>query len=218
MGFVSGALYHADRNNVGPSLGVAWDPFKNGRTSVWEAFVYMSAKVKGWFDQRSQLATEHPLLDDDGDGVGRLVEDQSPDGPLARVTYVQSDPVIDDSGDPETTARLRRKAEINTALEELREELVGDVAPARVRRDEHPRRRREQREHLRDEVRVADLLRRVQHVAHRLGRVLHLACQVDGGAGNHVRWKENYANCSIAVIYIVPSLLSQLFGTLQDVL
>ena len=47
--------------------------------------------------------------DDDGDGLGRLVEDQTPDGPLARVTYIQDDPPIDESGDPETTARLRRK-------------------------------------------------------------------------------------------------------------
>ena len=76
--------------------------------------------MKAHFDQRAQLATEHPLLDDDGDGLGRLVEDQTPDGPLARVTYIQADPPIDESGDPETTARLRRKAEINTALEELR--------------------------------------------------------------------------------------------------
>src|SRR4051812_14293598 len=62
---------------------------KNGRVSVWEAFTYASSRVKGWFDQRSQLATEHPVLDDDGDGVGRLVDDTGPDGMLARVTYLQ---------------------------------------------------------------------------------------------------------------------------------
>jgi hypothetical protein len=98
----------------------AADLDKNGRVSVWEAFTYVSARVKGWFDQRSQLATEHPVLDDDGDGVGRLVDDTGPDGMLARVTYLQADAPIVDTGDPERTAMLRRKVELNTQLEELR--------------------------------------------------------------------------------------------------
>jgi len=93
---------------------------KNGRVSVWEAFTYASARVKAWFEQRSQLATEHPMLDDDGDGTGRLVDDQSADGMLARVTYLQSDQPITDTGDPERTALLRRKVDLNTQLEELR--------------------------------------------------------------------------------------------------
>ena len=98
----------------------AADLDKNGRTSLWEAFAYMSAKVRGWFDQRSQLATEHPMLDDDGDGIGKLIDDVGPDGMLARVTYVRADPPIDDSGDPERVARLRRRAELYTQVEELR--------------------------------------------------------------------------------------------------
>ena len=93
---------------------------KNGKVSVWEAFTFASARVKSWFDQRSQLATEHPMLDDDGDGTGRLIDDQSADGMLARVTYLQSDQPITDTGDPERTALLRRKVELNTQLEELR--------------------------------------------------------------------------------------------------
>jgi len=93
---------------------------KNGKVSVWEAFTYASARVKAWFDQRSQLATEHPMLDDDGDGTGRLIDDQSADGMLARVTYLQNDLPITDTGDPERTALLRRKVELNTQIEELR--------------------------------------------------------------------------------------------------
>ena len=93
---------------------------KNGKVSVWEAFAFVSARVKGWFDQRSQLATEHPMLDDDGDGTGRLVDDQSADGMLARVTYLQNDLPITETGDPERTALLRRKVDLTTQLEELR--------------------------------------------------------------------------------------------------
>ena len=32
--FVEGGFYKPDRNNVGPSVGFAWDPFSDGRTSV----------------------------------------------------------------------------------------------------------------------------------------------------------------------------------------
>ncbi|MGC4082883.1 MAG: hypothetical protein QM736_12405 [Vicinamibacterales bacterium] len=98
----------------------AADLDKNGRASVWEAFVFMSARVREWFDQRAQLATEHPMLDDDGDGVGRLVDDQGPDGVLARTTYLRADTIVDDAGNPQRTAMLRRRAELEQALEELR--------------------------------------------------------------------------------------------------
>ncbi len=98
----------------------AADLDKNGRASIWEAFAFVSARVREWFDQRAQLATEHPVLDDDGDGVGRLVDDEGNDGLLARVTYLRADAPITDAGSPERTAMLRRRAELNTALEELR--------------------------------------------------------------------------------------------------
>ena len=93
---------------------------KNGRTSIWEAFAFVSARVREWFDQRAQLATEHPVLDDDGDGVGRQIDDQGADGLLARVTYPRADAPITETGDAERTAMLRRRAELNTSLEELR--------------------------------------------------------------------------------------------------
>jgi hypothetical protein len=32
--FVNGGFYKPDRNNFGPTIGFAWDPFKDGRTSV----------------------------------------------------------------------------------------------------------------------------------------------------------------------------------------
>lgn len=93
---------------------------KNGRTSVLEWFTFTSARVKAWYEQRGQLATERALLDDDGDATGRLAEDEGRDGVLARTTYVAAEEEIRDTGDPQLTARLRRKAEINRQLEELR--------------------------------------------------------------------------------------------------
>ena len=45
----------------------AADGDKNGRVSIWEAFNYASAGVKQRFERNGQLATERPLLDDNGD-------------------------------------------------------------------------------------------------------------------------------------------------------
>ncbi len=106
-------LLEAYRNN-----GADLD--KNERVSVFEAFAFISSRVREWFEQRAQLATEHAVLDDNGDGVGRLIDDEGTDGLLARLTYLRADPPIEDTGNPERTAMLRRRAELNTRLEELR--------------------------------------------------------------------------------------------------
>ncbi|HMV48068.1 MAG TPA: TonB-dependent receptor, partial [Blastocatellia bacterium] len=34
LDFVNGGFYKKDLNNFGPSVGLAWDPFKNGKTSI----------------------------------------------------------------------------------------------------------------------------------------------------------------------------------------
>ena len=56
---------------------------KNGRTSILEVFSAVSMAVKQHYEQRGQLATEHALIDDNGDGVGRESEAPGPDGGLA---------------------------------------------------------------------------------------------------------------------------------------
>ena len=48
----------------------AADLDKNGRISIWEAFIAASGGVRRYYQQRGQLATERALLDDNGDGVG----------------------------------------------------------------------------------------------------------------------------------------------------
>ena len=88
--------------------------------SIWEAFSYASDAVKRWFEERGQLATERALLDDTGDGIGREADGQSPDGLIALVTYLQPDRPIVDTGDSELTGLLRRRAELESDLEELR--------------------------------------------------------------------------------------------------
>ncbi|MEQ1869582.1 MAG: hypothetical protein ABL961_06115 [Vicinamibacterales bacterium] len=96
------------------------DVDKNGKTSLWEAFSFASAGVARWFQERGQLATERPLLDDTGDGVGTEANGQATDGMMAKTLYLQPDPVIPDSGNPEIDAVRRRRLSIEGELESLR--------------------------------------------------------------------------------------------------
>src|SRR6185295_17341916 len=64
---------------------------KNGRVSLWEAFTYASASVRQWFEQKGQLPTERPLLDDTGAGIGREAGNPGTDGEVASVTYLEPD-------------------------------------------------------------------------------------------------------------------------------
>ena len=66
------------------------DADKDGRISVWETFAAASAAVKRHYEQRGQLSTERPLLDDDGDRVGREAEAPGADGTLARAIYLDA--------------------------------------------------------------------------------------------------------------------------------
>jgi hypothetical protein len=48
----------------------AADLDKDGQTSLLEAFLLASHKVAQFYKETGRLATEHPLLDDNGDGLG----------------------------------------------------------------------------------------------------------------------------------------------------
>ena len=98
----------------------AADLDKNGRVSVLEAFSYASAGVRRWYDQRGQLPTERPLLDDDGDGVGREADNPGADGTIASITYLDhgASPVV--AGDTVLTALLKRRAEFEAQIEDLK--------------------------------------------------------------------------------------------------
>ena len=105
--------------------GPAADLDKNGRVSIWEAFSYASAAVRQWFEQHGQLPTERPLLDDNGDGVGREAQNPGPDGTMARTVYLA----------PETPAAAdsdssRRRVELERQLDDLRMRKASSAIPA----------------------------------------------------------------------------------------
>ncbi|HMF98860.1 MAG TPA: hypothetical protein VKE96_31385 [Vicinamibacterales bacterium] len=96
------------------------DVDKSGRVSMWEAFSFASAGVRSWFEQKGQLPTERALLDDTGAGVGREAQNPGNDGALARVTYLQPEPPLALPADGAKAALVRRRAELESQLEELK--------------------------------------------------------------------------------------------------
>ncbi len=98
----------------------AADLDKNGRVSLWEAFSYASAGVRGWFEQHGQLPTERPLLDDSGEGIGREAHNPGPDGAIAKITYLEADAVSAATGDSARDALLKRRGELESLIEALK--------------------------------------------------------------------------------------------------
>lgn len=92
---------------------------KNGRVSVWEAFTAASAGVKRHYEQRGQLSTERPLLDDNGDGIGREADTPGEDGTVAQSVYLDAEPGST-SGDAAIAALERRRFALEKELNELK--------------------------------------------------------------------------------------------------
>ncbi len=95
------------------------DADKNGRVSVFEAFEYASKMTEASFKQKGVLATEHSLLEDNGDGKGLEKSADKPDtgdGALAKLVYFDSLPQQQAGGDPALaklySERLRLEGEI----------------------------------------------------------------------------------------------------------
>ena len=105
----------------------AADEDKNGRVSIWEAFNYASRAVHQWFEQRGQLSTERPLLDDNGDGVGREAQNPGTDGALARTVYLAAE--SSGAGDPDL---LKRRAALERRLDDLRTQKASSPNPSQL--------------------------------------------------------------------------------------
>lgn len=64
------------------------DRDKNNRVSVLEAFNYARQMVDVWYGDQGRLATEHAVLDDNGDGMFALEPGpEAADGRLAEIAY-----------------------------------------------------------------------------------------------------------------------------------
>jgi hypothetical protein len=113
------------------------DADKSGRVSMWEAFLYASSEVRQWFEEKGQLATERPLLDDTGAGVGREAQSTGNDGAMARTTYLEPEPPLELPADAGLAVLVRRRAAIERSLEELKarkESMPADQYEAELER------------------------------------------------------------------------------------
>lgn len=105
------------------------DRDKNGKVSLLEAFTFASTRVKEYFEGKGQLATERPLLDDTGAGVGRDLETPGKDGQVAQITYLAPEVPAGMASNPELAAMMRRRAQLEDSLVLLRsrkEQLPSD--------------------------------------------------------------------------------------------
>jgi hypothetical protein len=107
------------------------DADKNKRISVLEAFLFAKAEVARAYEREGLLATEHPLLDDDGDRKGSA--DPTPTGADGKIAAVLSLGDAGDDGlpsDPKLRALHLERRELERRVEALRL-LKESMDPAR---------------------------------------------------------------------------------------
>jgi hypothetical protein len=120
---------------------------RDGGVSLLEAFLHAAKRVERSFTEESLLATEHALLDDNGDGVGTasdsyrgLVQTDTPDGTDvardgARARLVNLIPPPPERALPEPLRRRRDQLEGQVlSLRERRAKLPESVYYARLER------------------------------------------------------------------------------------
>lgn len=109
--------------------GEVADTDKDERVSVLEAYAYARREVERSFEEEGLLATEHALLDDNGDGVGSGFEEEGDlDGALARTVFLSR------GGGRVTDAELAADPEL-AALYGQRQELEEQIAALTALKD-----------------------------------------------------------------------------------
>jgi hypothetical protein len=98
----------------------ASDIDKNGRISIWEAFAAAGAGVRLHYQQRGQLSTERPLLDDNGDGIGREFAATGEDGSLASRTYLDEPTPNAAPTDEVLLNMMQKRAALEAEVEEIK--------------------------------------------------------------------------------------------------
>jgi hypothetical protein len=100
----------------------ASDTDKNEAISALEAFKYAEQKTAGFFETQKRLATEHALLEDTGKGEGvKTPSPENGEGLLAsHFTVLHLGVVAAQANSPEKLALLKRKEELETAIDDLK--------------------------------------------------------------------------------------------------
>ena len=94
------------------------DTDQDGHTSVLETFVYANRLTADFYTRAGRLATEHALLEDNGDGVGQEKPGEG-EGLLARATYLDSLSVNEAAATAATGKLLRERTRLEAEIEQL---------------------------------------------------------------------------------------------------
>jgi len=95
------------------------DADQNGRVSILEAFNFATKATANWYQGKGLLATEHALIDDNGDGVGHTGAEGG-DGALAKTTYFDSLPLAIAGSDPEMAKLVAERDRLEREVEQLK--------------------------------------------------------------------------------------------------
>ena len=94
------------------------DTDQDGHTSVLETFIYANRLTADFYKRAGRLATEHALLDDNGDGVGHE-KVEAGEGLLARATYLDSLSVDEAAATAATAKLLKERTRLEGEIEQL---------------------------------------------------------------------------------------------------
>jgi hypothetical protein len=94
------------------------DTDQDGHTSVLEAFAYASRLTGDYYKRAGRLASEHALLDDNGDGVGHE-KAEAGEGLLARATYLDSLSLVEAAASAATVKLLGERTRLEGEIEQL---------------------------------------------------------------------------------------------------
>jgi hypothetical protein len=94
------------------------DADQDGRISVLEAFNYANRLTAEFYTRAGRLATEHALLEDNGDGVGHG-KLEGGDGLLARATYIDSLTVAQAAANASIAKLMRDRTRLEGEIAQL---------------------------------------------------------------------------------------------------
>ena len=94
------------------------DTDQDGHVSVLEAFVYANHLTADFYTRAGRLATEHALLEDNGDGVGHE-KAEAGEGLLARATYLDSLSTAEAAATAASAKLLKERTRLETEIEQL---------------------------------------------------------------------------------------------------
>jgi len=94
------------------------DTDQDGHVSILEAFVYANRLTAEFYTRAGRLATEHALLEDNGDGVGHE-RVEAGEGLLARATYLDSLSLAQAAENVAIAKLLKERSRLEGEIEQL---------------------------------------------------------------------------------------------------